>query len=118
MRRVHRHAAAVEAEAEVATGAAALAEEVIWVASVEPKWAASAEVTWVASAELTWEVLAEAAMPLAELAMAMAMAEVTMAMEDTMGMAMEDVITVTAITALIARITRHTAGLTPAPTEW
>jgi hypothetical protein len=79
----------------VATGAAALAEEVIWVASVEPKWVASAEVT-----------------------MAPAMAEVTMAMEDTMGMAMEDVITVTAITALIARITRHTDGRTPAPTEW
>ena len=95
----------------MATGAAALAEEVTWVASVEPKWVASAEVTWVASAELTWEVLAE-------VTMALAMAEVTTAMEDTMGMAMEDVITVTAITALIARITRHTDGRTPAPTEW
>jgi len=110
LRRVHRHAAAVEAEAEVATGAAALAEEVIWVASVEPKWAASAEVTWVASAELTWEVLAE-------VTMALAMAEVTMAMEDTT--AMDGAGTVTAITtALVARITHHTDGLTPAPTEW
>ena len=81
----------------VDTAAAALAEEV----------------TWVASAELTWEVLAE-------VAMVMAMAEVTMAMEDIMAMAMDDVITVTAITAtaLIARITRHTDGRTPAPTEW
>jgi hypothetical protein len=96
----------------VATGAAALAEEVIWVASVEPKWAASAEVTWVASAELTWEVLAE-------VTMALAMAEVTMAMEDTTAMAMDGAGTVTAITtALVARITRHTDGLTPAPTEW
>jgi len=87
----------------VDTGAAALAEEVTWVASVE--------VTWVASAELTWEVLAE-------VTMALAMAEVTMAMENIMAMAMEDVITVTATTALIARITRHTDGRTPAPTEW
>ena len=50
--------------------------------------------------------------------MALAMAEVTMAMEDTMAMAMEDVTTVTATTASIARITRHTDGRTPAPTEW
>ena len=55
-------------------------------------------------------------MVMAEVTTAMAMAEVTMAMEDTMGM--EDVITVTAITALIARTTRHTDGRTPAPTEW
>ena len=57
---------------------------------------------------------------LAEVAMAMAMAEVIMAMENIMAMVMEDVISVTAITttALAARITRHTAGLTPAPTEW
>ena len=68
------------------------------------------EVTWVASAELTWEVLAE-------VTMALAMAEVTMAMENIMAMAMEDVTTVTATTALIARITRHTDGRTPAPTE-
>ena len=51
--------------------------------------------------------------------MVLAMAEVTMAMEDSvMAMAMEDVTTVTATTALIARITRHTDGRTPAPTEW
>jgi hypothetical protein len=50
------------------------------------------------------------ALAMAEVTMALAMAEVTMAMED--------VITVTAITALIARITRHTDGRTPAPTEW
>jgi hypothetical protein len=93
-------AAAAVAVAAVATGAAALAEE------------ASAEVTWVASAELTWEVLAE-------VAMVMAMAEVTMAMEDTTAMALDGAGTVTAITtALVARITRHTDGLTPAPTEW
>ena len=95
--------------AVVATGAAALAEE------------ASAEVTWVASAELTWEVLAEVVMvmAMAEVTMALAMAEVTMAMEDTMAMAMDDAGTVTAITtALVARITHHTDGLTPAPTEW
>jgi hypothetical protein len=103
----------------VATGAAALAEEasaeVTWVASA----AASAEVTRVASAELTWEVLAEVAMvmAMAEVTMALAMAEVTMAMEDTT--AMDGAGTVTAITtALVARITRHTDGLTPAPTEW
>jgi hypothetical protein len=64
----------------------------------------------VASVELTWEVLAE-------VTMALAMAEVTMAMENIMAMAMEDVTTVTATTALIARITRHTDGRTPAPTE-
>jgi hypothetical protein len=43
-----------------------------------------------------------------------------MAMEDTiMAMAMEDSISVTATTttALVARITRHTDGHTPAPTE-
>jgi hypothetical protein len=99
-------------EAAADTAAAALAEEVTW--------AVSAEVIWVASAEHAWEVLGEVTMALAtaEVTMAMAMAEVTMAMEDTMGMAMEDVITVTAITALIARITRHTDGRTPAPTEW
>ena len=98
----------------------ALAEEVTWVALAEGVTWASAELTWGASAELTWEVLAEVTMALAmaEVTMAMDMAEVTMAMEDTMGMAMEDVITVTAITALIARITRHTDGRTPAPTEW
>ena len=97
MRRVHRHAAVAVAAVAVDTGAAALAEEV----------------TWVASAELTWEVLAE-------VTMALATAEVTMAMEDIMAMAMDDVITVTAITAtaLIARITRHTDGRIPAPTEW
>jgi hypothetical protein len=58
---------------------------------------------------------------LAEVTMALAMAEVTMAMEDSvMAMAMEDVTSVTAttITALLASITRHTDGLTPAPTEW
>jgi hypothetical protein len=49
--------------------------------------------------------------------MALAMAEATMAMENIMAMAMEDV-TVTATTALVARITRHTDGRTPAPTEW
>jgi hypothetical protein len=51
-----------------------------------------------------------------------ALAEVTMAMEAavTMAMAMEDIISVAAITttALVARITRHTDGRTPAPTEW
>jgi hypothetical protein len=50
------------------------------------------------------------------------LAEVTMAMEAevTMAMAMEDIISVAAITttALVARITRHTDGRTPAPTEW
>ena len=51
--------------------------------------------------------------------MAMAMAEVTMAMEDTTAMAMDGAGTVTAITtALVARTTHHTDGLTPAPTEW
>jgi hypothetical protein len=53
--------------------------------------------------------------------MALAMAEVTMAMEDSvMAMAMEDIPSVTATTAmaLLARIPRHTDGLTPAPTEW
>jgi hypothetical protein len=51
--------------------------------------------------------------------MALAMAEVTIAMEDTMAMAMDGAGTVTAITtALVARITHHTDGLTPAPTEW
>ena len=43
--------------------------------------------------------------------------EVIMAMENIMAMAMEDVITVAATTALIAR-TRRTDGRTPAPTEW
>ena len=98
--------AAVDTVAEAAL-AEASAEEATWVASV----GASAEVTWVASAELTWEVLAE-------VTMALAMAEVTMAMENIMAMAMEDVTTVTATTALIARITRHTDGRTPAPTKW
>jgi hypothetical protein len=52
------------------------------------------------------------------------LAEVTMAMEAevtmAMAMAMEDIISVAAITttALVARITRHTDGRTPAPTEW
>jgi hypothetical protein len=58
------------------------------------------------------------AMVMAEVAMAMT--EVTMAMEDTiMAMAMEDIISVTATTttALVARITQHTDGHTPAPTE-
>jgi hypothetical protein len=53
--------------------------------------------------------------------MALAMAEVTMAMEDSvMAMAMEDItsVTITTGTALLARITRHTDGPTPAPTEW
>lgn len=109
---MHKHAVGAAAVAVVATGVAALAEEasaeVTWVASA----AASAEVTWVASAELTWEVLAE-------VAMALAMAEVTMAMEDTTAMAMDGAGTVTVITtALVARITHHTDGLTPAPTEW
>jgi hypothetical protein len=51
----------------------------------------------------------------------MAMAEATMDMEDiVMAMAIEDIISVAAITAtaLVARITRHTDGRTPAPTEW
>jgi hypothetical protein len=62
-----------------------------------------------ALAEVTWEVLAE-----------VTLAEVTMAMEDiAMAMVIEDIISVTAITAtaLVARITRHTDGRTPAPTE-
>jgi hypothetical protein len=49
-----------------------------------------AEVT---SAELAWRALAE----------------VTMAMEDTMAFT---------ITTMVARITRHTTGPTPAPTKW
>jgi hypothetical protein len=60
------------------------------------------------------------AMVMAEVAMAMAMTEVTMAIEHTiMAMAMEDIISVTATTttALVARITQHTDGHTPAPTE-
>jgi hypothetical protein len=55
---------------------------------------------------------------LAEVTMAME-AEVTMAM--AMAMAMEDVISPAAAfttTAMVARITRHTTGRTPAPTEW
>jgi hypothetical protein len=53
------------------------------------------------------------------------LAEVTMAMEAevtmAMAMAMEDVISPAAAfttTAMVARITRHTTGRTPAPTEW
>jgi hypothetical protein len=50
------------------------------------------------------------------------LAEVTSAMEAefTMAMAMEDIISVAAFTtaAMVARITRHTVGRTPAPTEW
>jgi hypothetical protein len=40
--------------------------------------------------------------------------------EVTMAMATEDIISVAAITttAMVARITRHTDGRTPAPTEW
>jgi hypothetical protein len=40
--------------------------------------------------------------------------------EVTMAMAMEDIVSVVAFTttAMVARITRHTAGRTPAPTEW
>jgi len=48
-------------------------------------------------------------------------AEVTMAMEVKVTMAMEDVISPAAAfttTAMVARITRHTTGRTPAPTEW
>jgi hypothetical protein len=72
----------------------------------------AAEVTWVASAEVTWRALAEVISAME--------AEVTMAMEAevTMAMAMEDIISVAAFTAMVARITRHTAGRTPAPTEW
>jgi hypothetical protein len=48
------------------------------------------------------------------------LAEVTMAIEDiSMAMVIEDIISVTAITAtaLVARVTHHTDGRTPAHTE-
>ena len=85
--------AAAEAEAED-TGAVAASAQVPWVASVEVMLVALAEVTWLASAEVARR----------------AWAEITMAMEDVVSAA----ITTTAA----VRITRHTTGLTPAPTEW
>jgi hypothetical protein len=69
-------------------------------ALAEATWAALAELTSVASAELTWGALAEVTWR--------ACAEITLA---------EDVVSLAATTALVARITRHTTGSTPAPTE-
>jgi hypothetical protein len=68
-------------------------------------WVVSAEVTWEVSAEVGWQALAE----------------IILAVESRVTTATEDVISFAAgitTTALVARITRHTTGLTPAPTDW
>jgi hypothetical protein len=74
-----------------------VAAEAIWAALVEATWAALAEVTWVALAEVTWRACAEA----------------TLAIEDVISLAAA---TATAM-ALVARITHHIRGHTPATTE-
>jgi hypothetical protein len=86
--------AAVAAAAD--TGAVAASAQVPWVASAEVMPVALAEVTWLASAEVARRAWAEI----------------------TMGM---DVVSATAMaitTTAAVRITRHTTGPTPAPTEW
>src|SRR5713226_2761072 len=77
--------------------------EAIWVALAEATWAASAEVTSVALAEVTSATSAEVTWR----------AEITLAVEDVISSA-----AAFTTTALVARITSHTADRTPAPTEW
>ena len=100
MRRLHRLTGVAVAEgAEVAvaaadTGAVAASAQVPWVASAEVMPVALAEVTWLASAEVARRAWAENTT------------------------AMEDVVTAAITTTAAVRITRHTTGPTPAPTEW
>ena len=100
MRRLHRHTAvaAVVVAAEAAeaedTGAVAASARVPWVASAEVMLVALAEVTRLASAEVARRAWAES----------------TVAMEDVVSAAITT-------TAAAVRITRHTTGPTPAPTE-
>jgi hypothetical protein len=75
--------------------------EVTLVASAEVTLVALAEVRLVALTEVTWPASAEVAWR--------AWAEIIMAMEDVVS---------AAITTAAVRITRHTTGPTPAPTEW
>jgi hypothetical protein len=76
------------------TGAVAASALVPWVASAEVMLVALAEGTWLASAELAWRTWVE------------------------ITMAMEDVVTAAITTPAAVRITHHTTGPTPAPTEW
>jgi len=81
--------------------------------------AVSAEVPWVASAEVPGEALAEVtSVALGEVTRA-ASAEVAWRVWAEITMAMEDIVSAAATTTTApVRITRHTAGPTPAPTEW
>src|ERR1700694_4100273 len=83
------------------------AAEATWAALAEDTWAASAEGTSVASAAVTSAVSAEVTSEV--------LAAVTWR---ACGLAVGDIISLAATTALVARITRHTTGRTPAPTEW
>ena len=76
------------------TGAVAASAQVPWVALVEVMLVALAEGTWLASAEVAWRTWAE------------------------ITMAMEDVVSAAITTTGAVRITHHTTGPTPAPTEW
>src|ERR1700686_4459020 len=75
------------------------AAEATWAALAEDTWAASAAGTSGVSAEVTSEVLAAVTWRACALAV-------------------EDIISLAATPALVARIPRHTTGRTPAPTEW
>src|SRR6202171_2565453 len=93
-----------EVAAEVAEDMEVVAPEAIWAALAEATSAASAEVASVALAEVAWAVSAE----------------VTWRACTAITLAREDVISLVAAfttTALIAKITRHIAGRTPAPIE-
>jgi hypothetical protein len=90
--------------------AAAVAEDMV---------VASAEVTWVASMEAAWTALKAVALEVLVEITSVALAWITWPTWIAITLPRDGVISVVAltITASIARITSHTHGRTPAPTE-